>query len=378
MKKHYLRLYFWVVLIAVGLCSCVDPYEFDFEKDGKHLVVEGFLNDNQAAPDTIQIYYSNYSNEFAQILDADVVKASVIVEETKQEIPLKILASGRLIPFPDFKLNPNYAYRLAFELKTGDKYQSTPEKINTTPPILNVKKQFNLRSVLSNDGKAYTSATELYVDFQDDPTANNFYLWRYTHYEKLAFCKTCNNSVLDYKTQSCVTAPRGLNKSYYDYPCEFACFAILHNSKVMIQDDRASQGKLIKDKLVAQIPFYNDYGCLVNLEQISVSLEVYKFYQLVRQLTQGTGGLADTPPSAIVGNIQNVSNPDEKVVGYFGVANVQKYSFWIDRSDAVGPMSLIFGHSIVEEPSNPPTRPPSAGCVPSANRTPIQPKGWQQ
>jgi hypothetical protein len=74
---------------------------------------------------------------------------------------------------------------------------------------------------------------------------------------------------------------------------------------------------------------------LVNLEQISVSLEVYKFYQLVRQLTQGTGGLADTPPSAIVGNIQNVSNPDEKVVGYFGVANVQKYSFWIDRSDAV-------------------------------------------
>jgi hypothetical protein len=75
---------------------------------------------------------------------------------------------------------------------------------------------------------------------------------------------------------------------------------------------------LIKEKLVAQIPFYNDYGCLVNLEQISVSLEVYKFYQLVRQLTQGTGGLADTPPSAIVGNIQNVSNPDEKVVGYFG------------------------------------------------------------
>jgi hypothetical protein len=83
----------------VGLCSCVDPYEFDFEKDGKHLVVEGFLSDNQAAPDTIQIYYSNYSNEFAQILDADVVKASIIVEETKQEIPMKILASGRLIPF---------------------------------------------------------------------------------------------------------------------------------------------------------------------------------------------------------------------------------------------------------------------------------------
>ncbi|MDI9865169.1 DUF4249 domain-containing protein [Flectobacillus sp. DC10W] len=378
MKKHYLRLYFWVVLIAVGLCSCVDPYEFDFEKDGKHLVVEGFLNDNQVAPDTIQVYFSNYSNNYSQILDADITKASILIEDTQQQIPLLIPQAGKLIPPKNFVFNPNYAYRLKFELSTGDKYQSTAEKITPTPPILKVKKQFNLQSKLSTDGKNYISASELFVDFQDDPKVTNFYLWRYTHYEKLAFCKTCNNSVLDYGSQQCGPAPRALqNRMYFDYPCESSCFAILHSPTVIVQDDRASQGKLIQDKLVAQIPYYNDYGCLVDLEQISVSLEVYKFNQLVRQLSQGTGGLADTPPSAIIGNIQNLTNPDEKVVGYFGVANIQKRSYWLDRTDASGPMALILGHTISEEPSNPPTRPPSAKCVQSATRTPFQPKGWQ-
>ncbi|WP_081681405.1 DUF4249 domain-containing protein [Flectobacillus major] len=375
--RKYLKI---MLLLAccTSLQSCVDPYEIDFEKDGKRLVVEGFFTDNAQEPDTIKIYYSSYSQEFAKTLAIEGIKAFIQVEETKEQIALLSPSVGRFVPPKSFVALPNQHYRLLFSLPNGDQYQSTAEQLTTTPPIAKVHSQFNLKSKMSDDGQSYLSAHELYVDYQDIPNKTNFYLWRYTHYERLQHCKTCNNSILDYGSQQCVVASGNLRgRPYFDYGCEGLCYAIFHNPNIIVQSDRASDGRLVQNKLVAQIPYYYDYGCLVNIEQISVSLEVYKFYKLVELLSSSSGGLADTPPSAIVGNIQNITNPDEKVVGFFGVANIQKQQFWLDRTDATGKYAYILGHLIVEEPSNPPTRPPFAACVPSDTRTPIQPKGWK-
>jgi hypothetical protein len=79
-------------------------------------------------------------------------------------------------------------------------------------------------------------------------------------------------------------------------------------------------------------------------------------------LTQNNGILVDTPPAAIIGNIRNVTNPDEKIAGFFMVSSIRKTMYWLDRKNATT-SSISFGllgHQPVYEPSSNPPEPPRA------------------
>ncbi len=68
---------------------------------------------------------------------------------------------------------------------------------------------------------------------------------------------------------------------------------------------------------MATIPFYTHNPGLVEIRQTSLTADAYRYYSLFQQQTQNTGGLADTPPSALAGNVHNVANKREVVVGFF-------------------------------------------------------------
>ena len=92
--------------------------------------------------------------------------------------------------------------------------------------------------------------------------------------------------------------------------------------------------------------------------------------------------LADTPPAPIVGNVRNVSNPEEPVVGYFQASGIASIRYWLDRQNASSfagrPTGLLNGREIMPEPMGADlTRPPFAPCLPSISRTPIKPTGWK-
>ena len=94
----------------------------------------------------------------------------------------------------------------------------------------------------------------------------------------------------------------------------------------------------------------------------------------------------------------------ETVVGYFTTSAVSSFRYWLDRKDATGlPMGatdpkgpsglpgaeLFFALNLrqpIPEPTFPPpnvliyggpSRPPTAVCVSSDNRTPYKPEGWR-
>ena len=123
---------------------------------------------------------------------------------------------------------------------------------------------------------------------------------------------------------------------------------------------------------------YSYSGCLVEIQQMCVSPDVFAYNKILESQLQGTGGLADTPPVAIVGNIRNVTDFREQIVGYFGVADIQKKRYWVSRKDAKGSIEFILGHEPLLEPvllSGP--SPTYAPCSLTPDRTPIIPEGWQ-
>jgi hypothetical protein len=65
-----------------------------------------------------------------------------------------------------------------------------------------------------------------------------------------------------------------------------------------------------------------------------------------------------------------LDNPSEKVVGYFGVANIQKKKIWIDRKETSKEFEFILGY----EPMT--IKTPLAVCIKGPTKTPIKPEGW--
>lgn len=371
MKIKYLSY----IIVLFYIAGCIDPYAVDFAKNNKVLVVKGLLTDDFQDPDTISIQYSTSIEGNIKMIAIASIEPKIRIVASGKEIKLIEYGKGKYLPPKDFQIKQNEKYVLEFIID-GDKYESMPESITVTPPIANIYEKFNPISKLSEDGKKQLSANEIFIDFQDTPNQENYYLWRYTLYERLQHCFTCNYSIYDFYSEKCIPAPPFFREPYYDYNCLSECYAIIEGTQINVNSDKLSNGNLVRGRLVAKIPYYYSYGCLVEVEQICISPEIFGFYKVLESQSQSTGGLADVPPAAIVGNINNLTNPIEKIVGYFGVANVQRKKIWIDRKQNTGQRELILGHSIVEEPQNPP-RPPLAHCKKSATRTPFKPEGWQ-
>jgi hypothetical protein len=379
MNINHFRIYFFIFSF-LALTSCIDPYDVNFGQKNNVLVVEGFLTDDYLNPDTIKIQYSVYSEGNAFISTISSVKASIWAATSGKETNLIEQKTGGFLPPSDFRVSPSEKYTLRFSLPDGQKFESSPERIYTTPPILKVYDKFNQKSRLSDDGKKYYAGNEVFLDFKDMPNQKNFYLWRYTHYERIVHCTTCYNSQYDSKTLGCTIKLASFNRTpYYDYQCATECYGIFKGKLVNVLSDVVSDGDLVTGRLVAKIPYHNTFGCLVEIQQMSISPQNYTYHKNLESQLQSTGGLADTPAAAIVGNINNLTNSANKVVGYFGVVAIQKSRYWINRKNDTTEFDYILSHPPVEESADPRdlTRPPMIKCVRSATRTPFKPADWQ-
>jgi Domain of unknown function (DUF4249) len=373
MKKQHIL----IIFLFFTLNSCIDPYPIELIRNNKVLVVEGLLTDNSQDPDTIKIRYSSYANKSFYALPIPSLKPTITIVETKKEIALVEYGFGSFLPPKDFKILPNEHYILRFNID-GQQYESTPETYILTPPISKIYEKFNPKSILAEDGREFLVANEVFIDFVDTPRQKNNYLWRYIHYESIFYCATCIGSLYNKATESCgLPLPLGYREPYYDYGCsEERCFGIFRGKTVNVLPDLLFDGQEIIGRIIAKIPYYYASGCLVEVQQMCVSDEAYSFYKNIEVQGQSSGGLADTPPAAIVGNIKNLTNLSEKVVGYFGVANIQNKRIWVDRKDTKGRIDLLLGHEEKKEPVSI-NRPPLAACTKTAFRTPFKPEGWQ-
>ena len=68
-----------------------------------------------------------------------------------------------------------------------------------------------------------------------------------------------------------------------------------------------------------------------NVTQYSMNQQAYEYWNKVEQLITKRGSIFDAPPAIIPGNISNVSNPDELVLGYFEASATQLTRTFVDR-----------------------------------------------
>jgi hypothetical protein len=61
----------------------------------------------------------------------------------------------------------------------------------------------------------------------------------------------------------------------------------------------------------------------VTVRQLSINREAYEYWQKIKIVVNNQGSLFDIPPAPVYGNISNIENPEENVLGYFEVAKIR-------------------------------------------------------
>ncbi|TAF91858.1 MAG: DUF4249 domain-containing protein, partial [Cytophagia bacterium] len=286
------------------------------------------------------------------------------------------LTQGRYEAPATFRGRVGLAYRLRIRFTDGRTYESSLEKIAAAPPIQKIHTDFNQRGVKNENGSTIFSTMDVFVDLQDNAQETNFYQWRTFLYERQAICRSC---IWDERKKDCSDMP--LRETSFDMappavrdlPCDKPCWEVFFDTKLNIFSDALVNGSLISKRPLRQIPFYvENAGALLQIQQISISPVVYKYLNLIKQQTESTGTLTDVAPAPPVGNIRNVNNPEEAVLGYFAAVNVVKTTIWIDRnqSGAQRITMLLDGRtpSFVDR---------QEGCLASPNRFIAPPEGWR-
>ncbi|MFN8356800.1 MAG: DUF4249 domain-containing protein [Spirosomataceae bacterium] len=369
----------WHILWVILACtSCIEVYKGAYNFDQRIVTVEGNLT---TLPEAQKITLKNSVSLHEFTYDEPITKAQVeLLVNGTQKVTLAEQEKGVYYVPSTLKIEPGNTYQLRFTTPEGKHYESNSEPLMAVPSIKVAYNTFGSEVVeIRNAAGLYVkfAGNQVYVDYDDPANVSNYYLWNWTLWENQPICATCMQGYYQPTLNGCVKSLALPSNNLYDYYCGSRCWEILNNSEIIVSSDALSNGKTVKGALVAQIPYYYQEGCLVEIRQSSVSKTAYQYFKLLQTQSQTTGTLADTPPASIAGNVHNVSDSQEPVVGYFYASDVTKVRHWVDRKNAAGTPIIggLLGRQINLEPSEP-MRPPLATCVPSKTRTPIKPEGW--
>ena len=388
-------------IVNLGILACVDDYKVSINTSKGYFLIDGAITDlDEPQYLTISRTLENAEFESSEFTSTIVPKQKTFYAVTAADVKLVVNGTER-IQFKEAE-NGNYELPLNFRAKVGNTYQlvvqtedgkhfeSTPEKMLPVPKITNVYDQFNTKGIrkpnTTNDEKIATS--DIYIDFQDTPSQQNFYSWRWVDYEIQTICETCQQGVYNYyETDNGTTGDcfRDLTLNYneiFDYTCDTRCWDLFRSSEINILSDLFFDGQPQTGKLIAQIPLFQSNATLVSIQQMSLTPNAYRYFKLIQDQAVNTGTLADTPPAPIKGNLTVTTNSSELVLGYFTVSSVAEVRYSLSRKNTRlggynGLFKTIHNRFPYYEPiSNERPFIPLAFCKNSRNRTNIVPKGW--
>lgn len=392
MKNKYLFMLASLLLLN----GCIEKFDPDLSLNTSFIVFDGIITDS---PETQRPFYLTISTSVSltnenKSTPIEKAKVEIIINNTER-VQLKEIEAG-YYHLPDkFNGKVGNTYQLELTTSWGRKYQSSIEKMPLVPPITNAFETYEPEGPSRTADGIPTPTTNIYVDFQDPPTPNNNYMWRWKLYEELLWCITCKQGYYeveefyDYYTGECVKDLDLDAFNLYDYPCAEPAWDISYSDKINIFTDIYSNGTLQKSKLVSQVPIFQKNAALINIEQLSLTNNAYRYFKLFQDQTQNTGTIADTPPSPLSGNIRNLDDSKEQVVGYFTASSVNLKHYKLIRDQIVGGRYQgLFYYQNKRFPNLPPgrcpkgvvtcQRKPSALCFETRVRTCIIPKGWNQ
>jgi len=300
--------------------SCVNSLDININKELRLLVVEGYIT-TQNKPFRIQLWRSAKYGSVFDGFQRPVERATVAVRDNTGKITFYNEIGDGVYESPNgFKAEVGKSYSLLIISDDGSNYFSRPELVTEAPPIDSLIVRY--KKLPTNDPAKFTSGAEVYSRWKDPSGVKNYHLWLNNGTYKIKTFPEDHTIVVNG-----TTVPDPLDCCAICWASEMADYSIHTYSDINTDGNTVtSLAAFIEDDGGR---FYEKY--LSRIEQLSISQDAYLFFNLLGNQLSINGDIFDPPPATIRGNIVNLDNPDEQVIGYFFAADVAVDSVYIHR-----------------------------------------------
>lgn len=297
------------LLVFLGLIGCLTPIDFSADMLGGSLVVSGQIS---TLPN--HNYVSLGSTADIERLPFPISGASLTLHDDKGnsfnyfEDPLQPGSYKQ----PGIVGITGTSYHIEIKLPNGKIYQSIPDKMPEPASLDSTYYEIVEEAVIDEDGiSTIAPFLNVYANSTIQPNTNYFLQWKVEETFKL--------SPTNFPDPFGVIPP--------------PCFISQNTDpqRIALLDGRAIKTNEIKGQLVASRII--DWSFLekhyFTTYQSAISIESYEYWRKANILANQVGSIFDTPPAEIKGNMINVNDPSEKILGFFQASNQTAHRFYM-------------------------------------------------
>lgn len=310
--------YFVSILISLVYSSCIDPFQPVIEESQEVLVINGVITDRPGMHQVIVSRSSPYNDPVFMPVSGCVVRVEddrgnmAVYSETEPGI------YGSYLDASFLEVDRSYSL---YVITTGGKtYQSDYDTLLACPPIDSI--YFEVKSQGTSDPEKTLHGIQFYNNVTGTiTTSRNFrYLlnetWQYTSPHVAAFIWS-GGPVLPNYTDSIHTC--------YMSNSILELFSASTRS-LSVNDLKRNPLNYVSNETPRIMIRYS-----LLVEQQSLTNEAFHYWEKMKAQSGDAGGLYESQPSSTTGNIYNINNPEEKVLGCFYATQQQRKRLVVDN-----------------------------------------------
>lgn len=288
-----------ILALVVFFGSCKDPYVPHIKDlDKEILVVEGYID---GANET-NIYISRVRSmgKFDTSFQKFVTNAVVYIEDDRGgQYRLQNRGDGSYAG--NYRLNPTARYRLYIQTAGNKQYVSAFVDFKESPVIDSISYRIE------------SQGARFFVSTHDNSNRSKFYRWKYEEtWEFHSYYPT------EFEYDRELRRVVDLRDSIY------SCWQFENSTKILVNSTVNQSRDVMENVPLLLIPNGSQklsYKYSLKVRQFVMDSLGYDYYRQLKTNTEETGSIFDPQPGNLKGNIQNMNDPDEIVVGYIGAGN---------------------------------------------------------
>jgi hypothetical protein len=333
------------ILLMFLVLACVERIDVPVAESQPSLVVDGMLTD-QPGPHTVTLTLSSAVSD-ERVVDVNGATVEILVSSGHIE-GLQEISPGQYQTTDTFRGVLGESYQLRVQTAWGT-YQSEMLEMLPAGEIENLFAVYRENSINQNDPSKPHDAIDVYLDGIGQPGQPNLLRWRWTGtYYVITFPQfrvrnTEGGPVPDPFPCSGYVSQGG--QLVYVRPCECCeCWVTDYSQNGHVSDNNVISGGDFKSVFITRVPvdnwrFIDKYH--IEVEQLSVSSDVHRFWKLVQVQQESAGNIFQPNVVQVEGNVASLTNPDEAVFGVFSVSAVTRSIIVLDRSYVPNPVPQL-------------------------------------
>jgi len=316
------RIFLFLALLQfVWLTSCVEEYWPEVTKYENLLVVDGGIT-NLPSPYEIRISKSSPIDSSAYIPYSGC-SLMIVADNGAMEALTEIFPGIYKTSANGIQGETGMSYKLLIFTPDGKEYESAFEKLKAEVEIEDVYAEVEYHD--NGEYEHPLAGYQFYLNTEETTVDTNFYLWKMEqtyHYQSDYFIRW-------YYT----------NRLYTFTPIDslYNCWRTSRVRSIYTFNTSSMQGRQLQHFPLNYVNTQGreltiKYSLLVN--QFTISKQAWKYWSAIEEQNSEQGSLYSHQPYQIKGNLRNVDNEDEPVLGYFMVAAVHSKRIFVDRISA--------------------------------------------